>query len=89
MVRKTASNFQHERNDFGDWLEELSGTAEKLYQILIKETTPISEEQLRSHLSSLANDFVVALDALCYHGLVISDSAGNYRIAGEMFNNWF
>ncbi len=56
---------------------------------MLRADGPLSEDEIRAALPAPLPDLPQALEALCYHGLVVRDAAGRYAIAGQMFREWF
>jgi len=89
-VQKIAEGFPHERSDFQDWTVGLGETAVKAYEMLTQANEPLAESTMRGALKPTRPDLVQALDALCYHGLVMrEEKQGRYQVAGAMFRDWF
>jgi hypothetical protein len=62
----------------------------RAYRVLTQAGEALGEDQIRTALRPCPPDLPQALDALCYHGLVVWEQDGEgYRIAGEMFQEWF
>jgi hypothetical protein len=90
IVRKLAAKFTHERNDFCDWADRLGSSAHRVYRVFVDLGQDISEKQLREALQPVPSDLLQVLDALWHHGLIVCDPDHvKYRIAGEMFRDWF
>ena len=87
-VQKIALAFPHERSDFQDWLAGLGPSGALIYRALATASGPIKEDLLRQSVQPYPPDFLQALDALCYHSLVVEQD-GQYRVAGQMFRHWF
>ncbi|MBN2390997.1 MAG: ATP-binding protein [Anaerolineae bacterium] len=89
-VEQIATQFPHERNDFHDWMEGIGIAGASAYRVLAQENALLTEAQIRVALESVPPDLMQALDALCYHGLVLRDpKKERYQVAGEMFHSWF
>jgi len=88
-VRRVAAGFPHERDDFRAWAEGMGDSGRQVYARLLRADGPLSEDEIRAALPAPLPDLPQALEALCYHGLVVRDTAGRYAIAGQMFREWF
>jgi hypothetical protein len=89
-VQRIAAGFPHERNDFKDWADGLGDSGLRAYGVLAQAGEPLVEPRIRAILHPCPPDLLQALDALCYHGLVVQEADGeSYRVAGEMFREWF
>ena len=90
IVERVAANFPHERHDFWDWVNDLLNSSLKAYKVLAETGQPIAISDARTALRPAPPDLLQALDALCYHGLVVRDiNEGSYQITCYMFRNWF
>ena len=87
-VCRIAAGFPHERGDFGAWMEGLGDSGRRVYDLLLRSEGPLSEGEIRTRLSSPLPDLPQALEALCYHGLIVHEG-DRYRVAGAMFRDWF
>jgi len=89
-VDQIAAMFTHERSDFWDWAEGLGDSGMAVYSVLSKAREPLAESDIRAALHSTYPDLLQALDALCYHGLLVQEADGQgYRVTGRMFQEWF
>jgi predicted MPP superfamily phosphohydrolase len=89
-VQEVAAGFCHERNDFWDWTDGLGDSCVRIYGVLAQSGEALTEARVRAALHPCPQDLSQALDALCYHGLVVWEADGrDYRVAGQMFREWF
>jgi hypothetical protein len=88
-VREVAAAFPHERNDFVDWAMGLGEAGLEVYRALVQAGEALSEKQVRAILRPPLSNLPQALEGLCYHGLIVRDTDGRYRVAGTMFRDWF
>lgn len=88
-LRCFADEFPQGRSDFSDWLNGLGASGLLAYKTLAQAQDPKQEADIRRLLPVVPPDIGQALDALCYHGLVIHDQTGVYRISANMFLRWF
>ncbi|MFB0536237.1 MAG: metallophosphoesterase [Anaerolineae bacterium] len=89
-VREVAAGFCHERSDFWDWIDGLGDICLRIYWVLAQAREALIESHVRATLRPAPPDLLQALDALCYHGLVVREAGGEgYRVAGQMFREWF
>ncbi len=95
-VHHIAAQFPHERSDFKDWMEGLGDSGRRVYDLLLRSEGPLSEDEIRTRLSPPLPDLPQALEALCYHGLVVcvvrkrnDREVTYYQVAGAMFRDWF
>jgi hypothetical protein len=88
-VREVAAAFPHERNDFVDWATGLGEAGLEVYRALVQAGETLSEKQVRAILRPPLSNLPQALEGLCYHGLIVRDAQGGYRVAGTMFRDWF
>jgi len=90
MVHRVATGFCHERSDFDDWMDGLGTAGMQVYQALAQAEETLTEARLRAVLRPTLPDLPQVLDALCYHGLAVRETAGEgYRAVGDMFQEWF
>lgn len=87
---RIVDRFAHERDDFRQWCLDLGEESLLVYSRLCRRQAPTSENELRSELGLRTTYLLMALDALCYHGVVVNEGHQNrYRITGRMFKDWF
>ena len=60
----------------------------RVYRYLAENQAPVTEDDIRAALTPPLSDLPHALEALCYHGVVLHEGE-SYRIAGQMFHDWF
>ena len=53
------------------------------------EENGLSEKEVRANFAKPSPNLLHALDALFYHGIITLDDHGNYKVAGQMFHDWF
>ncbi len=88
-VQRIVARFPRKRTDFWDWVNALGQSRLNIYSILAQNQAPMTERDLRAALTSPLSDLPQALEALCYHGVVVHELGESYRIAGQMFHDWF
>jgi AAA+ ATPase superfamily predicted ATPase len=89
-VQRVAAKFPRERRDFLDWADSLGSFSLRVYGMLARTDKAISEREIRAALSPASPDLPQVLSTLQFYGLVSRDAEGvGYRVAGEMFREWF
>lgn len=88
-VQQVAARFPRKRTDFGDWINGLGESRLRVYRYLSENPAPITENDIRMALTPSLSDLPQALEALCYHGIVLHQDDKYYQIAGHMFHDWF
>jgi hypothetical protein len=89
-VQQLAAAFHHERHDFADWASGLGATGLHVYGVLAANTAPLTERDIQVLLHPPPANLAQALDALCYHGVVMREAdEERYRTVGAMFRTWF
>lgn len=89
VVYHLAEEFSRKRTDFCDWLDGLGKSSFTIYKAASVTNEPLSEKELNKSVNEPLPDFIQAAEALCYHGILIRENIGKYRITSQMFKNWF
>lgn len=88
-TKRLAKNFPLQRQDFQDWLETMGSSSQQIYHVLAQAARPLSEARIGDLLPEPLLDYVQALEALRYHGLVERVEGERYAASAAMFRNWF
>lgn len=89
-VERIAYQMRQTRNDFQGWWESVGDSGQQAYAVLAAEEVWLTERLLLRAVQNITQSLDQGLSALCYHGLVVRDvQPWRYRIAGQLFYDWF
>lgn len=91
-VNMIAADFPLRSRVFERWCDVIGQPQLRTYAALAAAGRPLNAFEIKSKLGGDLMEITKALRVLAYHGLVVKlsdDSTGPYRIAGQMFRQWF
>jgi hypothetical protein len=91
QVEQVARQMRQKRAaDLQGWWESVGDSGQWAYAVLAAAQDWLDERSLLAQVQNPGQPLGQGLSALCYHGLVIRDeSRQRYRVAGDLFLDWF